>query len=44
MQTYFNTNNEECVIIENQDGTIWSGLKSAWDEQQAAKEASGTLS
>ena len=23
------------VIINNEDGTTWSGLKSAYDEQQA---------
>ena len=34
METYLNLNNEECVIVENEDGTIWSGLKSAWDEMQ----------
>lgn len=38
-ETYINTNGDECVIVENEDGTIWSGLKSAYDEQQAAKEA-----
>ena len=27
--------NEEIVIIENEDGTTWSGLKSIYDEQQA---------
>lgn len=35
MKTYQNTDGIECVIIENEDGTIWSGLKSAYDEQQA---------
>ena len=39
METYFNYDGVECVIIENEDGTIWSGLKSAYDELQAAKEA-----
>ena len=32
------------VFIENADGSITSMPKSVWDEQQAAKEASGTLS
>ena len=32
------------VVIDNEDGTFTSMLKSTWDEQQAAKEASGTLS
>lgn len=36
MKTYKNTNNDDCVLIENEDGTIWSGLKSAYDAQ--AKE------
>ncbi len=36
MQTYLNTDGVECVIIENQDGTTWSGLKSEYDAQQAA--------
>jgi hypothetical protein len=35
METYKNTNGEECVIIENPDGSVWSGLKSAYDEAQA---------
>ena len=40
METYTNSAGEECVIITNPDGTIWSGLKSAYDEQQAATLAS----
>jgi hypothetical protein len=35
MQTYTNLNGEECVIITNQDGSTWSGLKSTYDELQA---------
>jgi hypothetical protein len=35
METYLNSEGQECVIIVNEDGTIWSGLKSAYDEQQA---------
>jgi len=35
METYLNLNNQECVIIKNADGTIWSGLKSAYDAMQA---------
>jgi hypothetical protein len=35
MKTYLNMDGIECVIIENEDGTIWSGLKSAYDEAQA---------
>jgi hypothetical protein len=37
MQTYTNNNGEDCVTIENADGSIWSGLKSAYDAEQAAK-------
>lgn len=35
MKTYKNTDGIECVIIENEDGSTWSGLKSAYDAQQA---------
>jgi hypothetical protein len=35
MQTYFNLDGLECVIIENEDGSVWSGLKSAYDELKA---------
>ena len=35
METYKNTNGDDCVIITNPDGSIWSGLKSTYDEQQA---------
>jgi hypothetical protein len=40
MQTYTNLDGVECVIIENEDGTTWSGLKSAYDEMIAQNEAS----
>jgi hypothetical protein len=40
METYLNLNNEECVIVENEDGTIWSGLKSAYDEMLKQAEQS----
>jgi len=36
METYLNLDGVECVIIQNDDGTTWSGLKSAYDKQQAA--------
>lgn len=29
---YKNLNGEDCVIVDNQDGTFWSGLKSAYEE------------
>ena len=34
METYLNLNGLECVIVQNEDGTTWSGLKSAYDEMQ----------
>ena len=34
METYLNLDGIECVIVTNEDGTIWSGLKSAWDAMQ----------
>ena len=39
MKTYKNLIGEDCVIIENADGSTWSGLKSAYDEQQALAKA-----
>lgn len=39
METYTNVNGDECVIIINEDGSTWSGLKSAYDEQLAQNEA-----
>jgi len=41
MEIYTNLDGQECVIIENPDGSIWSGLKSAYDEQQAAQAPQG---
>ena len=35
MEIYLNTEGVECVIITNEDGTIWSGYKSAYDAMQA---------
>lgn len=34
METYLNLNDEECVIVKNEDGSIWSGLKSAYEAMQ----------
>jgi hypothetical protein len=34
METYLNLNGDECVILTNEDGTTWSGYKSAYDEMQ----------
>jgi hypothetical protein len=38
MQTYTNIDGLDCVTLENADGTIWSGLKSAYDEMIAKQE------
>jgi hypothetical protein len=35
METYFNLEGVECVIIHNEDGSVWSGYKWAYDEEQA---------
>jgi hypothetical protein len=40
METYLNSDGVECLIIENEDGTTWSGLKSAYDEMLAQAEQS----
>jgi hypothetical protein len=40
METYTNTNGDECVILTNQDGSTWSGLKSTYDEMLAQAEQS----
>jgi hypothetical protein len=37
MELYKNTLGEDCVTIENADGSVWSGLKSAYDAEQEAK-------
>ena len=40
MKIYLNTEGQECVIVTNEDGFTWSGLKSAYDEMQAQAEQS----
>jgi hypothetical protein len=40
MKIYLNLDGVECVTIENADGTIWSGLKSAYDEMLKQAEQS----
>ena len=40
MEIYQNLVGQDCVIIANEDGSTWSGLKSAWEAQQAATLAS----
>lgn len=34
METYLNLDGVECVIVTNEDGSIWSGTKAAWEAQQ----------
>lgn len=43
IQEYENLNGETCVLVTFEDGSTWSGLKSAWDAQQEAAELGGTL-
>lgn len=38
METYLNFDGVECVIIQNKDGSTWSGLKSAYDEMIGQQE------
>ena len=40
METYTDTAGQECVIVTNDDGSIWSGLKSAYDASTLASELS----
>jgi hypothetical protein len=35
IKNYLSIDGVECVLIENEDGTTWSGLKSAYDAMQA---------
>ena len=35
IEIYKNQAGQECVIVTNEDGTIWSGLKSTYDAMQA---------
>jgi hypothetical protein len=34
---YTNRNEDALILVEYEDGSSWSGLKSAYDEQQAAQ-------
>jgi hypothetical protein len=38
METYTNTNGEECVIWTEEDGSMHSMLKSAYDEMIAQQD------
>ena len=37
MQTYKNADGVDCVLIFNEDGSSWSGLKSAWEATLASE-------
>jgi hypothetical protein len=43
MEIYTNTNGQECVIITNEDGSVWSGLKSAYDAMQAEQSTPSVI-
>jgi hypothetical protein len=43
METYLNLEGVECVLITNEDGTIWSGLKSAYDAMQAEQSTPNVI-
>ena len=40
IQEYTNLDGIDCVIVQNTDGSIWSGYKTAYDEMIAQSEAS----
>ena len=39
MEIYLNLAGQECVVVTNEDGSSWSGLKSAYDEMLEAQNA-----
>ena len=39
---YQNTSGQDCVSVVNDDGTTWSGLKSAYDEMIATQSVTGS--
>jgi hypothetical protein len=39
MEIYKNLLGQDCVVVTNEDGSTWSGLKSAYDEMIADREA-----
>jgi hypothetical protein len=38
-EEYLSLAGEVCVVVDNPDGTYWSGLKSTYDEMLAQQEA-----
>lgn len=43
METYLNSENIECVIWTDENGSMHSMTKEAYDAQEAEREQSGTL-
>jgi len=43
IETFKNQAGQDCVSVTNEDGSIWSGLKSTYDEMIAAQENQPTL-
>jgi hypothetical protein len=39
METYLNLDGFECVSVQNEDGSTWTGLKSTYDELKADEAA-----
>jgi hypothetical protein len=39
-ETYLDIAGNECVIVDNPNGSYWSGLKSTYDEMIAQRETS----
>ena len=39
MEIYQNLEGQDCVVVTNEDGSTWSGLKSAYDEMLEAQNA-----
>jgi hypothetical protein len=44
LETYANLNGDECVIVTNEDGTTWSGLKSEYDRLKAEQSTPSVTS
>ncbi len=43
MEIYLNLAGQECVVVTNEDGSTWSGLKSAYDEMIAEQNEASSL-
>ena len=42
ISNYKNSFEQDCVLVENEDGTSWSGLKSAYDTLASESPAAPT--